>query len=174
MPSVVSTSKNFSKILTSTLSLRLFPAFLCLQKHETFQLLSSPCNLHLYEVYARTSLPTKFHRCSFYFGFNRSVIITVDVRAALNLSVGYLNGTPGKNVLARTCDRGIQTECFSFALKQPPKQLPDSDTFCGFRGRNISTYHESLVPGIPTFERRCIMHAYRAWLAYTLAHAREI
>lgn len=47
-------------------------------------------------------------------------------------------------------DRGIQAERFSLALKQASKQLADSDTFCGFHGRNISTYRESLVPGIPT------------------------
>lgn len=50
----------------------------------------------------------------------------------------------------------------SLALKQPPKRLPDSDTFCGYHGRNISTYRESLVPGIPTLVRRCIMHAYES------------
>lgn len=60
-------------------------------------------------------------------------------------------------------DRGIQAETlFSLVLKQPTKQLPDSDTFCGFYGRNISTYRESLVLGIPTLEHRCIMHAYEA------------
>lgn len=61
----------------------------------------------------------------------------------------------------RSGDRGIRVETlFSLAFKQPTKQLPDSDTFCGFHGRNISTYRESLVPGIPTLEHQCIMHAY--------------
>lgn len=59
---------------------------------------------------------------------------------------------------------------FSLALKQPTKQLPDSDTSCGFHGRNISTYRESLVPGIPTLEHRCIMHAYKAARIHVRAH----